>query len=176
MHHVEIGGRETVGEERQKKGKRQKIGFVKSDLGPLENVCRRFPSFVIFIQIQQNLVEANPIFKNVLAADTMHHRRRIYIESKANSRRCFWGENGRPLDGFIYIYCTVYKHLTSFTHLKDFLMSYCGDYTYCFLRKIEDFLRKAFEISYILYIFRLSLVFGTPYTSPRTIAILYNVS
>ena len=29
--------------------------------------------------------------------DSIAHRRIIYAESKANSRRLFWGENGGPL-------------------------------------------------------------------------------
>ena len=29
--------------------------------------------------------------------DSRHHRRRIYLEAKANSRRLFLGENGGPL-------------------------------------------------------------------------------
>ena len=35
----------------KRRGDDKKIGFMKSDLGPLENVYWRFPSFVIFIQI-----------------------------------------------------------------------------------------------------------------------------
>ena len=37
------------------------------------------------------------LFKGVLLVLCLVHRRTIYTEAKAISRRCFWGENGRPL-------------------------------------------------------------------------------